>query len=84
MDGPGGLAIRAEIEWFQADDPIGSCRGVTVEVSIAGEPIGDFTYTVAEGSNPELMDRLEPEQAARVAAAVGNDPWTPLFRRTRP
>jgi hypothetical protein len=84
IDGPGGLTIRAESDWFQADDPLGPCRGVTVEVSIAGEPIGDFTYTVAEGGNPELMDRLEPEQAARVAAAAGNDPRTPLARRLPP
>jgi hypothetical protein len=84
MDGPGGLAIRAESDWFQDDDPVGPCRGVTVEVSIAGEPVGDFTYTVADGGVPKLMERLEPEQAARVAAAVGDDPWTPLAKRPPP
>src|SRR5690348_3353405 len=82
MDGPGGLAIRAEHHWFKADDLDGACRGATVEVSVAGEPIGSFAYTCPSG-NLRLMAGLEPEQAARVAVAAGNDPWTLLVRRAR-
>jgi hypothetical protein len=73
MNGPGALTIRAEAVWWEPESPEAACRGVNVEISIAGEPVGSFAYAVAESGRRALLDRLEPDQAARVAAAVEND-----------
>jgi hypothetical protein len=83
LDGPDGLAVRAEIDCFEADEPDSACRGVTVEVSVGGEPTGDFAYTVSDAGATRTMDWLEPEHAARVATSVGHDPWTRLTMRDR-
>jgi hypothetical protein len=42
MAGPGGLVIRAEVDWFEGNGPGTACRGVDVEASIGGEPVGNF------------------------------------------
>jgi hypothetical protein len=71
MDGPAGLGFIAEIDWYEDEDRPGSaCRGVLVEVSLGGEPIGCFAYTVSDQGAHALLDRLEPDEAERIAAAV--------------
>jgi hypothetical protein len=53
-------------------------------MEIAGEPIGSFAYTVSESGRRALLDHLEPEQAARIADAIGSDPMARLTMRDRP
>jgi hypothetical protein len=82
FDGPAGLIVRAEADWFEGEDADRECRGVPVEVSVAGEPVGSFVYTVSESARGEIVDRLEPEAAERIVAALG--PAARLTKRVRP
>jgi hypothetical protein len=77
MLGPRSLAVSADARW--SDDEGGATtRGVEIVVWIGGEAVGRFAYTVSADGALKFMDRLQPEQAARIAEAAGNDPWTPL------
>jgi hypothetical protein len=58
MVGPGKLVVRAEVEWFEADSPDHPRRGVDVEVSIGGEPIASFGYTVSERGERNILAEL--------------------------
>jgi hypothetical protein len=59
MDGPGGLIVRAEADSFEVEDQASPGRGVDVEVSISGEPLGSFAYTVSENGRGALLDHLD-------------------------
>jgi len=84
MDGPFGLVVEAEIAWYEDEDRPGSaCRGVLVEVGLGGDPIGCFAYTVSDEGAHMILDRLEPDEAARIAAAIGSEPAS-LAARARP
>src|SRR5689334_25261564 len=84
MDGPSGLVVEAEIAWYEDEDRPGSVsRGVLVEVSL-GEPIGCFAYTVSEEGAHMLLDRLEPDEARRIAAGIGSEAAASLTARARP
>src|ERR1051326_3794921 len=85
MDGPSGLVIEAEIDWYEVEDLRGSAsHGVLVEVSLGDEPIGCFAYTVSDEGAHMLLDRLEPDEAARIAAAIGSEPTANFTARARP
>src|SRR5690242_4235852 len=43
FDGPAGLIMRVEVDWFETDSPGRACRGVTVEVNIAGRLQDDLS-----------------------------------------
>jgi hypothetical protein len=77
MLGPRSLAVSADASWSEDEDGTNT-RGVEVVVWIGGEAIGSFAYTVSKDGALKFVDRMQPEQAARIAEVAGNDPWTPL------
>jgi hypothetical protein len=83
MAGPGGLLIRAEVDWFEGEGPDSACGGVDAEVSTTGEPVGNFGYRASPDARWEIVNRLEPAQAARVAGAIGRGSTAGLMRQGR-
>jgi hypothetical protein len=84
MDGPGGLSVHLEVVWWEAGSPDAACRGVNVEVSIGAGPVDSFAYAVAQSGRRALLDRIEPEQAARIATVIQGHPAARLVPHARP
>lgn len=83
MHGPGDLSIRVEAVRWEAESPDAACRGVYVEISLAGEPVGSFAYMASESGRRALLDRLEPGQAARIVEAIASALMARLTVRDR-
>jgi hypothetical protein len=81
MYGPAGLSVRVEAVWWKPEDPDSACRGVSLEVCIGAEPVGSFAYALAQSGRRALLERLEPEQTARIAEAIQGDPAARLGPR---
>jgi hypothetical protein len=80
LDGPGGLVVRAEAVWLAADNPDGACRGVIVEVSVTDRPAGRFIYVASQSGRRAVLDHLEHDEAARIAAAIEGEPAASIPR----